>query len=157
MQSGSQLNLTFGEQYQYYHSRFIARPDEFALHHIQLGLGNVIEMDGATTTSVETTMAPQSSTTLRRTADNTVDAQPAPKQVPALNPGHQKLSGKYRHVAAVHSATRPSTLSHDSTAAPSFLGFRNLMVIVLGTRYLPPARLVSLLIHASGRKPPLDD
>ena len=39
---------------------------------------------------------------------------------------------KYRHVAAVHSQTRPSCLSHDSDAAPSFLGFRNLMVIVLG-------------------------
>lgn len=42
------------------------------------------------------------------------------------------LQKKYRHVAAVHSQTRPSCLSHDSTAAPSFLGFRNLMVIVLG-------------------------
>lgn len=39
---------------------------------------------------------------------------------------------KYRHVAAVHSQTRPSTLSHDAPATPSFLGFRNLMVIMLG-------------------------
>lgn len=38
---------------------------------------------------------------------------------------------KYRHVAAVHSRPRTSCLSHDSDAAPSFLGFRNLMVIVL--------------------------
>ncbi|QUC19272.1 uncharacterized protein UV8b_03513 [Ustilaginoidea virens] len=38
---------------------------------------------------------------------------------------------KYRHVAAVHSKSRPSCLSHDSDAAPSFIGFRNLMVIVL--------------------------
>ncbi|KAK5989956.1 Acyl-CoA retinol O-fatty-acyltransferase [Cladobotryum mycophilum] len=38
---------------------------------------------------------------------------------------------KYRHVAAVHSTSRPSCLSHDSPVAPSFLGFRNLMVIVL--------------------------
>lgn len=38
---------------------------------------------------------------------------------------------KYRHVAAVHSAQRASCLSHDSEASPSFLGFRNLMVIVL--------------------------
>ncbi|KZZ95885.1 diacylglycerol acyltransferase DGAT2 [Moelleriella libera RCEF 2490] len=37
----------------------------------------------------------------------------------------------YRHVAAVHSKSRPSCLSHDSDAAPSFIGFRNLMVIVL--------------------------
>ncbi|KAG6270736.1 hypothetical protein E4U49_005168 [Claviceps purpurea] len=37
----------------------------------------------------------------------------------------------YRHVSAVHSTSRPSCLSHDSDAAPSFIGFRNLMVIVL--------------------------
>ncbi len=39
---------------------------------------------------------------------------------------------KYRHVAAAHSKSRTSFLSRDSDAAPSFLGFRNLMVIVLG-------------------------
>lgn len=38
---------------------------------------------------------------------------------------------KYRHVVAVHSESRPSCLSHDTTESPSFLGFRNLMVIVL--------------------------
>ncbi|CAK7269695.1 hypothetical protein SEPCBS57363_003731 [Sporothrix epigloea] len=38
---------------------------------------------------------------------------------------------KYRHVAAIHAKTRPSCLSHDSAVSPSFLGFRNLMVIVL--------------------------
>lgn len=40
---------------------------------------------------------------------------------------------RYRHIAAVHSRPRTSCLSHDSDAAPSFLGFRNLMVIVLRT------------------------
>ena len=38
---------------------------------------------------------------------------------------------RYRHVAAAHSRPRTSCLSHDSEHAPSFLGFRNLMVIVL--------------------------
>lgn len=38
---------------------------------------------------------------------------------------------KYRHFAAVHSKDRPSTLSHDATETPSFLGFRNLGLIVL--------------------------
>ena len=38
---------------------------------------------------------------------------------------------KYRHIAAVHSRARTSCLSHDSDASPSFLGFRNLMVLVL--------------------------
>lgn len=41
---------------------------------------------------------------------------------------------KYRHVVVVHSQVRSSCLSHDSDAAPSFIGFRNLMVIVLGKR-----------------------
>ncbi|OJJ50515.1 hypothetical protein ASPZODRAFT_11380 [Penicilliopsis zonata CBS 506.65] len=38
---------------------------------------------------------------------------------------------KYRHVAAYHAQVRHSSLSRDSEATPSFLGFRNLMVIVL--------------------------
>lgn len=43
----------------------------------------------------------------------------------------QTRSTKYRHVAAVHSESRPSTLSHDASATPSFIGFRNLGLIVL--------------------------
>lgn len=39
---------------------------------------------------------------------------------------------KYRHVAAYHSQLRHSSLSRDSDVTPSFLGFRNLMVLVLG-------------------------
>lgn len=38
---------------------------------------------------------------------------------------------KYRHVTAFHSASRPSCLSHDAENTPSFLGFRNLMVLIL--------------------------
>ncbi|KAK0753198.1 MBOAT family protein [Schizothecium vesticola] len=38
---------------------------------------------------------------------------------------------KYRHVEAIHSQSKPSCLSHDTTESPSFLGFRNLMVIML--------------------------
>ncbi|KAH8894996.1 MBOAT family protein [Thozetella sp. PMI_491] len=43
----------------------------------------------------------------------------------------RSFRAKYRHVHATHSQSRPSTLSHDATENPSFLGFRNLMVIVL--------------------------
>ena len=39
----------------------------------------------------------------------------------------------YRHIAAVHSQARTSCLSHDSATSPSFLGFRNLMVLVLSS------------------------
>ena len=51
---------------------------------------------------------------------------------------------KYRHIAAVHSMPRTSCLSHDSETAPSFLGFRNLMVIVLGA--LPFASITSIRV-----------
>ena len=47
-------------------------------------------------------------------------------------PSKRKTATKYRHVAAVHPTARTSWLSHDSEQSPSFLGFRNLMVIVLG-------------------------
>ena len=55
------------------------------------------------------------------------DVELAQKKVPR----QKSLPDKYRHIAAVHSIPRTSCLSHDSDAAPSFLGFRNLMVIVL--------------------------
>ncbi len=46
---------------------------------------------------------------------------------------------KYRHVQAIHSQSKPSCLSHDTTETPSFIGFRNLMAIVLGKAYRHPA------------------
>jgi diacylglycerol O-acyltransferase-1 len=50
----------------------------------------------------------------------------------------KSVERKYRHVAAYHSKPRASCLSHDSDAAPSFLGFRNLMVLVLSMTPHPP-------------------
>ncbi|KAL1959176.1 hypothetical protein VTO42DRAFT_2681 [Malbranchea cinnamomea] len=49
---------------------------------------------------------------------------------PSSPPSSQTRS-KYRHVAAYHASVRPSCLSPDSDKTPSFVGFRNLMVIVL--------------------------
>lgn len=46
-------------------------------------------------------------------------------------PRTRNISSKYRHIAAVHSRTHISCLSRDAEETPSFLGFRNLMVIVL--------------------------
>ncbi|KAI9888898.1 MAG: hypothetical protein M1814_006187 [Vezdaea aestivalis] len=43
----------------------------------------------------------------------------------------RRTDARFKHVSAVHYKPRSSVLSHDSQAAPSFLGFRNLMVIVL--------------------------
>ena len=44
----------------------------------------------------------------------------------------RKRRSKYRHVAAYHSEARPSSLSREADVLPNFLGFRNLMVLVLG-------------------------
>lgn len=51
----------------------------------------------------------------------------------ATGPITTNISSKYRHIAAVHSRARTSCLSRDADKTPSFLGFRNLMVIVLST------------------------
>jgi diacylglycerol O-acyltransferase-1 len=59
----------------------------------------------------------------------TVQEAPAP---PSEGGRHEtKLKKKYRHVAALHAKSQPSCLSHESETVPSFLGFRNLMVLVL--------------------------
>jgi diacylglycerol O-acyltransferase-1 len=44
---------------------------------------------------------------------------------------------KYRHVFATHSESRITCLSHESTETTSFVGFRNLMVLVLSMSMLP--------------------
>jgi len=50
----------------------------------------------------------------------------------ATAPGQrEEVPSRYRHIAVVHSRAQTSCLSHDSEFAPSFLGFRNLMVLVL--------------------------
>lgn len=47
---------------------------------------------------------------------------------------------KYRHVFATHSASRTSCLSQESAdKMPSFVGFRNLMILVLSTTPPLPA------------------
>jgi diacylglycerol O-acyltransferase 1 len=83
-------------------------------------------MDSATTTSVETS----NGSITHRPGQTLTEVEPTNTTTA------QRIittpQRKYRHVAAVHSKVRPSCLSHDSTAAPSFIGFRNLMVIVLG-------------------------
>ncbi|KAI1115988.1 diacylglycerol O-acyltransferase [Nemania sp. NC0429] len=84
-------------------------------------------MDSATTTSVETPAA-----AFLRRKEETETPPEKPNAVSTPNEDRQKtFLRKYRHVAAVHSRARPSTLSHDTQASPSFVGFRNLMVIVL--------------------------
>lgn len=61
--------------------------------------------------------------------ENQVDASASD---PAPAPIGKKRHSKYRHVAAYHAQLRHSSLSRDAETTPSFLGFRNLMVLVLG-------------------------
>jgi len=51
---------------------------------------------------------------------------------------HKRDVPRYKHVLAIHKADRTSYLTQGSPAAPSFVGFRNLMVLVIGTRTLLP-------------------
>ena len=59
----------------------------------------------------------------------------SPNQVNGTTTGPRILNApsKYRHIAAVHSRVCSSCLSRDAESTPSFIGFRNLMVIVLST------------------------
>ncbi|KAG9788030.1 Diacylglycerol O-acyltransferase 1 [Exophiala dermatitidis] len=59
----------------------------------------------------------------------------APVEVPNGSidnrPSKPRVRPKYRHVAALHTKVRPSCLSHEATETPSFIGFRNLMVLTI--------------------------
>jgi hypothetical protein len=63
---------------------------------------------------------------------------------------------KYRHVFATHSLTRTSCLSQDSESSPSFVGFRNLMVLVL-SMHSPPGTVRTQLIASSRLQSAIDD
>lgn len=64
---------------------------------------------------------------------------------PATANSAQKMrDNKYRHVFATHSQAKTSVLSQDAEATPSFVGFRNLMAIVLcwlSPQFIPERRL----------------
>lgn len=60
-----------------------------------------------------------------------VPQQQAPGQSEQFQQEPQKLKRKYRHVAALHLICQSSCLSREATVTPSFLGFRNLTVLVL--------------------------
>jgi hypothetical protein len=93
------------------------------------------------TTAVDTMTAIDSSTLTQRSSHSNGQAQSARTPVDSANgkaidvpevSRRLRIKKKYRHVAAVHSRPQTTCLSHDAAEIPSFLGFRNLMVIVLG-------------------------
>jgi diacylglycerol O-acyltransferase-1 len=79
----------------------------------------------------------------------------APKPLAQIRIPYAKK--KYRHVAAAHREAHPSWLSHDSDASPSFLGFRNLMIIVLGKSRRVCQVVLGNLHHISCWKLAIDD
>ncbi|CAN8097416.1 unnamed protein product [Discula destructiva] len=92
--------------------------------------------DGASSTAVSTTTTTKPVQRGGQTAgrgsttafSNNADSNSAAVSTAELKKAFVR---KYRHTAAVHCESRPSTLSHDATDTPSFLGFRNLGLIVL--------------------------
>lgn len=98
-------------------------------------------MSTATTTSVSPANGTVSKGNATRRRNRNASPGPVEEEsedaTAAEKPRAAVAQKKYRHVAAVHSKSRPSCLSHDSDATPSFIGFRNLMVIVLGTQAIP--------------------
>jgi len=85
-------------------------------------------MNGATTTGLE----PVDTAMAGRRSRFPVSESTTEAHSPSEQRERQKaLQRKYRHIAAIHSESQPSCLSHDSVVSPSFLGFRNLGFIVL--------------------------
>jgi hypothetical protein len=78
----------------------------------------------ATSTSLDVGSATATAASRTRTSSSTV----------ILKATIDQGSDKYKHIFAIHSIARPSTLSHDAHATPSFIGFRNLMVLVLSMK-----------------------
>lgn len=98
-------------------------------------------MPAATSTAAESPANGDGLTKRKTNAPDTPSENTTPKRKRSRSRNRKRgPPPKYRHVAAVHSETRPSCLSHDSTASPSFLGFRNLMVIVLGESFFRDRR-----------------
>ncbi|KAK5174648.1 uncharacterized protein LTR77_001730 [Saxophila tyrrhenica] len=80
-----------------------------------------------------TATSPVMATTERMngTTPESISINSSPSQPLQQERRPKKESKKYKHTFAVHSTSRTSCLSHDAEVAPSFLGFRNLMGLVL--------------------------
>lgn len=89
-----------------------------------------------TNTSIATpiAMSPESSLHRRKPSDIQTNGTTSTDSDKTTSPRLQRTKDtKYRHVFATHSLQRNSCLSHDAESHPSFLGFRNLMILVLST------------------------
>lgn len=88
--------------------------------------------------SATTTATNYDDTSLKSRSSNTAVEKSLPSAASKDGPTTAKKTArrsKYRHVEAYHSKLRHSNLSRDSGTTTNFLGFRNLMVIVLGMEH----------------------
>jgi diacylglycerol O-acyltransferase-1 len=113
----------------------------------------------ATTTDTATSTSYDAGTATRRPVGEPIESNGSTNKSKGIDSFKLYAQKKYRHVAAVHAQPRTSCLSHDSDAAPSFLGFRNLMVIVLGMFHRASTTLhLGLMSNShSGVQPPTYD
>lgn len=90
------------------------------------------------TDSATTTATSKDDSSLQRRSSNGALRHAAPSTASRTEGLKRKTTrrSKYRHVEAYHSELRHSSLSRDSGTTTNFLGFRNLMVIVLGKIYI---------------------
>lgn len=89
----------------------------------------------STLTGATTTATGYNDSSLRPRSSNKAARDSSPSAVKTAEPSVKRRAtrrSKYRHVEAYHSKLRHSSLSRDSGTTTNFLGFRNLMVIVLG-------------------------
>ncbi|KAH7076034.1 MBOAT, membrane-bound O-acyltransferase family-domain-containing protein [Paraphoma chrysanthemicola] len=80
-----------------------------------------------TNTSIATAIDMSEQSTLHRRKPS----QPAANGNGTASTSKPRKDPKYRHVFATHSVQRTSCLDPDSEESPSFIGFRNLMILVL--------------------------
>lgn len=82
-----------------------------------------------------TQLAASSALDMQHASSPVYRGKTAPQASPAPTPNgttKRARDTKYRHVFATHSASRTSCLSQESAdKIPSFVGFRNLMILVL--------------------------
>ena len=88
--------------------------------------------------------------TASRSTNGTVQASRSTGTDASPSTTARRAQAKYGHIAAVHCEPRTSCLSHESEASPSFLGFRNLMVLVLSV-FSPNVRTWGLDLRVGDR------
>jgi hypothetical protein len=96
-----------------------------------------IQVNSSRTTAI---MATSTSTLTNTSIATALDMSSESSSLHRRKPSEHKANGhttqrpkdtKYRHVFATHAQQRTSCLSQDAESSPSFVGFRNLMVLVL--------------------------